>query len=125
MIVNFFKQLQDVFTLPTVVSINTIKCVDWRYREQLWFEFDLYKDSQNVNYCFSKQFYGPEFEEHCRFTNEDIPKHQFYEWWESLSGEEKMVEIETFVVKRDLDAEMNEHYADWLHHYITFLKRPL
>lgn len=112
MILEIFKSLQQHFTLPPVAIKDTIKCADWRYHDQIWFEFDLYLEGQDDEYWYSKQFYGAEFEEHCRFTNE-IPVHGFYEWWEDLSWHNKLVEIETFVAKRDLVAEIKEDYKQW------------
>lgn len=111
MIAELFKSLQEHFTLPPVVAIGTIRCIDWRYHDMLWFEFDLHLEGQHPDFCYSKQFYGLEFEEHCRETN-DIPKHRFYEWWEKLDWDDKQVEIETFVKKRNLAPEIREEYLN-------------
>ncbi|GAA0561803.1 hypothetical protein [Chitinophaga japonensis] len=113
MITEIFKSLADHFKLPSVVKEGAIRCADWRYHDMTWFEFDLYLEGQHDDYCYSKQFYGPEFEAHCRETN-DIPRHSFYEWWNNLGWLDKQVEIETFCEKRMLGPEIEEHYQSWL-----------
>jgi hypothetical protein len=110
--VNLFKSLDDHFTLPDLQVKESTKVHDWRWADGPWIEFDMFLRSTEDSYLYTKQFYLPDFQEHCELTY--VIEGSFCEWFENLSWQDKLEEMESFADARGMVAEIKADYAAWL-----------